>query len=237
MFGFSFERMVTLSILLRVSKVISNFSMTRLSLTIEPRHTSWISKNPLSMTAEILGFLLVSLPASAQTSILTQHYDNSRTGQNTAETMLTTSNVNSSSFGKLFWIPVDGYVYAQPLYVPGVTIPGKGIHNVLYIATEHDSLYAVDADNGTPLWNVRYLINGATTLSTSDVGGTQDINPEMGITGTPTIDPITNTLYVVVNTKEGIEHRLPAACRGYHYRRREVWRSNFDDRFRAGFSS
>jgi hypothetical protein len=204
--------MDALLILLKVSKVISDFFATPLSLTIEPRHMSWISKISLSMSAAILGLLLVCLPASAQTSILTQHYDNSRTGQNTAETILTTSNVNSSSFGKLFWIPVDGYVYAQPLYVSGVTIPGKGIHNVLYIATEHDSLYAVDADNGAPLWNVSYLINGATTLSTNDVGGTQDINPEMGITGTPTIDPTTNTLYVVVNTKEGtnIVYRLHA---------------------------
>ena len=199
--------MVTLLSFLEVLKLDSVFVMTRL-----PSVESWISRISLIVSAAILGPLLLALPASAQTSILTQHYDNSRTGQNTAETMLTTSNVNSSAFGKLFWIPVDGYVYAQPLYVPGVTIPGKGIHNVLYIATEHDSLYAVDADNGAPLWNVSYLINGATTLLTSDVGGTQDINPEMGITGTPTIDPLTNTLYVVVNTKEGtnIVYRLHA---------------------------
>ena len=74
----------------------------------------------------------------AQTSILTQHYDTLRTGQNTAETILTPANVNSTSFGKLFSISVQGYVYAQPLYVPGVAIPGNGTHNVLYVATEHD---------------------------------------------------------------------------------------------------
>src|SRR6202035_4267458 len=90
--------------------------------------------------------LLTSLTISAQTSILTQHYDASRTGQNTGETILNPSNVSSTSFGKLFGISVDGYVYAQPLYVPGVTIPGSGAHNVLYVATEHDSLYAFDAD-------------------------------------------------------------------------------------------
>ena len=101
---------------------------------------------------------------------LTQHYDISRTGQNTAETILTTSNVNSASFGKLFWIPVTGYVYAQPLYVPGVVIPGNGTHNVLYVATEHDQLYAFDADNGAQLWQVNFLINGATTVTTNDVG-------------------------------------------------------------------
>jgi hypothetical protein len=146
--------------------------------------------------------LFTSIAASAQTSILTQHYDTSRTGQNTAESILTTANVNTTSFGKLFSISVQGYVYAQPLYVPGVTIPENGTHNVLYVATEHDSLYAFDADNGSQLWYVSFLINGATTLSPSDVGNTQDINPEIGITGTPTIDPTTNTLYVVVNTKE-----------------------------------
>src|ERR1700691_5788961 len=146
--------------------------------------------------------LFTSIAASAQTSILTQHYDTSRTGQNTAESILTTANVNTTSFGKLFSISVQGYVYAQPLYDPGVTIPGNGTHNVLYVATEHDSLYAFDADTGSQLWKVSFLINGATTLSTSNVGGTQDINPEIGITGTPTIDPTTNTLYVVVNTKE-----------------------------------
>jgi hypothetical protein len=150
----------------------------------------------------VLAALLTSLAVSAQTSILTQHYDASRTGQNTAETILTTANVNTTSFGKLFSISVQGYVYAQPLYVPGVTIPGNGTHNVLYVATEHDFLYAFDADNGSQLWFVSFLINGATTLSPSDVGNTQDINPEIGITGTPTIDSTTNTLYVVVNTKE-----------------------------------
>lgn len=149
-------------------------------------------------------FLFVALlSAPAQTSILTQHYDNARTGQNTSESTLTPANVNSSSFGKLFELPVDGYVYAQPLYVPNVAIPGQGTHNVLYVATEHDSVYAFDADTGgAPLWQDSFLINGATPLSPSDVGNTQDINPEIGITGTPVIDASRGTLYVVVNTKE-----------------------------------
>jgi Malectin domain/Legume lectin domain/Chitobiase/beta-hexosaminidase C-terminal domain/Fn3 associated len=160
----------------------------------------------------LLAALLTSVPLSAQTSILTQHYDTARTGQNTTETVLTPSNVNSTSFGKLFSLTVDGYVYAQPLYVPAVAIPGNGTHNVLYVATEHDSLYAFDADSGSQLWHVTFLINGATTLTPSNVGGTQDINPEIGITGTPTIDPTTNTLYVVVNTVESsnIIYRLHA---------------------------
>jgi hypothetical protein len=163
-------------------------------------------------TLTLLAILFASDPLSAQTPILTQHYDAARTGQNTAETVLTLANVNSTSFGKLFSLAVDGYVYAQPLYVPAVAIPGNGTHNVLYVATEHDSLYAFDADNGSLLWHVSFLINGATTLSTSDVGDTQDINPEIGITGTPTIDATTNTIYVVVNTKESgnIIYRLHA---------------------------
>jgi hypothetical protein len=147
--------------------------------------------------------LLAPQSTPAQMNILTHHYDNTRTGQNTSETKLTPANVNSTTFGKIFAYSVDGYVYAQPLYMAGLTIPGKGVHNVLFVATEHDSLYAFDADtDGAPLWHVSFLINGATTLSTTDVGNTQDINPEMGITGTPTIDAATNTLYVIVNTKE-----------------------------------
>jgi hypothetical protein len=116
--------------------------------------------------------------------------------------------VNSTTFGELFSLTVDGYAYAQPLYVPAVAIPGKGTHNVLYVATEHDSLYAFDADTGSQLWTVSFLINGATTLSPSNVDGSQDINPEIGITGTPTIDPATNTLYVVVNTVVTTRFRL-----------------------------
>ena len=148
-------------------------------------------------------FAVSAVPAVfAQTPVLTHHYDNARTGQNTNETILTPATVDSTSFGKLFTLGVDGYVYAQPLYVPGLAIPGNGTHNVIFIATEHDSVYAFDADNGTQLWFRTFLINGATTLSTSDVGNTQDIHPEMGITGTPAIDSSTNTMYVVVNTKE-----------------------------------
>jgi Chitobiase/beta-hexosaminidase C-terminal domain/Legume lectin domain len=151
----------------------------------------------------LLTIFVAPFSAQAQTSILTQHYDNARDGQNTNETILTQSNVNSATFGKLFALGVDGQVYAQPLYVPGVAIPGQGTHNVLYVATEHDSVYAFDADaGGAPLWRVTFLVNGATTLSTADVGNTQDINPEIGITGTPAIDSSTKTLYVVANTKE-----------------------------------
>src|SRR5579863_4086915 len=163
----------------------------------------WMRKAVAGLCLLLLATVIAPRAAFAQTPILTQHYDNARDGQNTSETILTLANVNSTTFGKLFALGVDGQVYAQPLYVPGVAIPGQGTHNVLYVETENDSVYAFDADaGGAPLWQVTFLVNGATTLSTSDVGGTQDINPEIGVTGTPVIDLSTNTLYVVANTKE-----------------------------------
>ena len=89
----------------------------------------------------------------------TAQYDNQRTGANLNETTLTPRNVNPAHFGKLFAIPVDGDVYAQPLYVPNLEIPGKGVHNVIFIATEHDTVYALDAAGqpATPLWQVSFI--------------------------------------------------------------------------------
>jgi hypothetical protein len=136
-------------------------------------------------------------PAWAQVSVLTQHNNNSRTGANLNETTLTTANVNVSSFGKLFSISVDGFVYAQPLYMPSVNLPNLGIHNVLFIATAHDSVYAFDADTGAQLWKV-----SLGTPVPSSVINTPAIQVEVGIISTPVIDPSTNTLYVVPKTYE-----------------------------------
>ena len=172
-------------------------------------------------------FSALSLPAlflfgwsaTAQISVLTQHYDIARTGANTSETILTPANVNTSQFGKLFSYPVDGYVYAQPLYVPGVTMgagtPQAGTkHNVVFVATENDSVYAFDADsnspaaNASPLWRVTLLdaahgaAPGARVMLSSDITNQGDIVPVVGITSTPVIDPATGTLYVVGKTKE-----------------------------------
>jgi uncharacterized protein (TIGR03437 family) len=142
----------------------------------------------------------------AQVNVLTYQYDNSRAGQNLHELLLTKSDVNSSQFGKLFSQSVDGQVYGQPLYLAGVNVAGNGFHNVVLVATEHDSVYAFDADsnagaNASPLWEVHFT-NGTTvtTVSAADVNCTQ-IDPEIGITGTPVIDPSSGTIYVVAMTK------------------------------------
>jgi hypothetical protein len=142
-------------------------------------------------------------PTTTGTDVTTYHNDNARSGQNLTETILTPSNVNSSSFGKLLVISVDGKVDAQPLYLAKLSIPNRGIHNVLYVATEHASVYGFDADNGTLLWQVSMLASGETT---SDDHGCFQITPEIGVTATPVIDPKAGppgTIYVVAMSKDG----------------------------------
>lgn len=160
-------------------------------------------------------FAAVSVHA-APVNVTTWRYDNTRAGENTNETQLTPSNVNSTSFGKLFSYGTDGYAYAQPLYISALNIAG-GTHNVLFVATEHDSVYAFDADQNLQLWKASLIDTahgaaaGATTVPSADLG-TNDIVPEVGITATPVIDPASNTLYVVAKSKEngGYVHRLHA---------------------------
>jgi chitobiase/beta-hexosaminidase-like protein len=158
----------------------------------------------------------LNLPVFAQTNVTTWRNDIGRTGQNTQETQLTPANVHSATFGKYFAYPVDGYVYAQPLYVSGLNIAG-GAHNVVFIATEHDSVYAMDADHNQQLWHVSLLDSahgaaaGAATATKADIGGSS-IVPEIGITSTPVIDTATNTMFVVAKSKEngGFVERLHA---------------------------
>jgi hypothetical protein len=153
----------------------------------------------LGTMAAALG-VLASASANAQVNVTTYHNDNARTGQNTNETTLTPANVNSTTFGKLFTNTVDGVVYAQPLYMSNVGI-GGGTHNVLYVATQHDSVYAIDADTGTVYWQTSLIPAGGSTVSSSVDLNCGDISVEVGITGTPVIDPATATLYVVAKVK------------------------------------
>ena len=167
-----------------------------------------------------LWFALCGPPSQAQTAVnvLTRCYNNQRTGFNASETTLTTANVNSGQFGMLFSRPVDGEIYAQPLYAAGLTINGA-THNVLFVATMHDSVYAFDADNpmaSTPLWKTSYFqtVDGVnpvavntTSVPTSDMGfacggGYKDISSEVGVLSTPVIDQSTGTMYVIARTKE-----------------------------------
>jgi hypothetical protein len=145
----------------------------------------------------------VPVVVTAYAGTFVYHNDAGRTGQNLNETVLNTGNVNSTQFGKLFSYPVDGQIYGQPLYVPGVSVPGQGVHNVVYVATENDSVYAFDADGTvtTPLWQVSFLTNGAQTLNTNDIGGCANISPQVGITSTPVIDPVSGVMYVLARTK------------------------------------
>lgn len=137
--------------------------------------------------------------------ITTSQYDNARTGANLHETTLTPRNVNARQFGKLFTFHVDGDVYAQPLYLPGLDIPGKGKHDVVFVATEHDTVYAFDAAAAptTPLWQVSFTnaARGVTTVA-ADAVNCPFIYPEIGITSTPVIDAQSETLYVLVRTSE-----------------------------------
>ncbi len=137
--------------------------------------------------------------------IATAQYDNARTGANLLETILTPQNVNVGQFGRIAFFPVDGDVYAQPLYVPKLEIPGRGSHNVVFIATEKDSVYAFDADatSTEPLWQVSFVDakKYISPVSNRDVF-CPFIQPDVGITSTPVIDLSSKTLYALARTRE-----------------------------------
>ena len=152
-------------------------------------NSATLTVNPVTTTSNI--------------DVITYHYDNLRTGQNTSETTLTPANVTQTKFGKLGSFTVDGHVDAQPLYLSNVAIPTKGAKNVLYAVTEHDTVYAFDADsvNGstsTVLWSASMLASGE---SSSDDRGCGQVTPEIGITSTPVIDRTRNAIYVVAVSK------------------------------------
>jgi len=174
---------------------------------------------PKVLGALALAMVTVSPREGAAQDVLTFQYDNSRDGANTNEVVLSPGNVNTTNFGRLFTYAVDGYVYAQPLYVSNVTVPGQGIHNVVFVATENDTVYAFDADsNAGPdaglLWHTNLGIAAESILFGVRYHHNV-LNPLIGITGTPVIDPASGTLYVDVFSGEvedttNCVHRLHA---------------------------
>ncbi len=171
----------------------------------------------LLLSAVVFG---ASLSTPGQVNVLTYHNDFARTGQNTNETLLTPANVNTNTFGLLFDYAVDGQVYAQPLYVSNLPIPGQGTHNVVFVATQHNSVYAFDADSnagpaGGLLWHTNLGPSAATPNNDfgNRYGPYHDIDPEVGITSTPVIDLNAGTLYLDAFTHDGAglyHHRIHA---------------------------
>jgi hypothetical protein len=142
-------------------------------------------------------------PATADADVLTAHDNSARTGWNSHETALTTANVNQRSFGKLFDVHVDGQVFAQPLIAGGVNIPQIGRRNLLIVATEHNSVYGIDADTGVTYWRHTFeACCGVSAVPTSMLYGCKQVAPLVGISSTPVIDRRTGTVYVVAKNVE-----------------------------------
>ena len=166
-----------------------------------------IVSNTVGSQTSAMAALMVNSVTASTIDVVTYHYDNLRTGQNLNETILTPANVNSTAFGKLGAFTVDGRVDAQPLYLSAVAIPSVGTKNILYVATEHGSVYAFDADsvNGNTsvfLWKASVLGSGETS---SDDRGCSQVTPEIGVTATPVIDRTRGThgaIYVVAMSKD-----------------------------------
>jgi hypothetical protein len=187
-------------------------SLTLASLqTDEAGSYTLVASNALGATNSLPAILTVLPPPNPSAlNVLTYHNDNTRQGANTNEVLLTPANVNASTFGRLLTYPTDGQIFAQPLYVSGLVVPGQGIHNAVFVVTENNTVYAFDADsnagtNGGLLWQTNLGI--AVSSDNGEFGGRfstyyPDIQPVVGITGTPVIDPVSGTLYVNVHTRE-----------------------------------
>ncbi len=155
----------------------------------------------LRTLTRLLPALVLAVPGPAQVNVLTANYDIQRTNANLKETILNQANVNTNTFGKLGYFPVDGEIYAQPLYASGIQIAGQGKHDVVFVATMHNSVYAIDADtpaSSVPLWQVNFGLSVP-----SSVLDFTDILPEVGVLSTPVIDLSRQVMYVVSDTLEG----------------------------------
>ncbi|HEY3929686.1 MAG TPA: Ig-like domain-containing protein [Candidatus Koribacter sp.] len=151
----------------------------------------------------------VTSSAPAAINYTTWKYDNSRDGLNPNETILTPTNVKSS-FGTLFTVKVDGKIWTQPLYMNGLTI-GSARHNVVYVATDHDDLYALDGDSGATLWHKSLLPTGESPANSTAIHS--DVQPLVGVVGTPVIDPASSTIYLIAQSGDAngnYFHRLHA---------------------------
>ena len=199
--------------------------VTSNSATYAAPNTAGIYSISAISVADVTKRASISIGVTDLTGVLTYHNNLSRDGTNIHEFALTTSNVNTATFGKLYSCQADGAIYAQPLWVPNLTVAGAS-HNVIIVATQHESLYAFDADATpcTTLWHVNLVdsahggSSGETSVPSGGAGalvgsGYGDISPEVGITGTPVIDPTSNTIYVVsksVNASTQFFQRLHA---------------------------
>jgi hypothetical protein len=159
-------------------------------------------KTVTALIGATLAFTLATriVTSAVGTDVVTYHNDNARTGQNLSETVLTPASVNVNTFGKLGFVSLDGKVDAQPLFLSALSIPVRGTRDVLYVATEHGSVYALDASDGSVIWRTSSLGAGETT---SDTRGCSQVTPEIGITSTPVIDRSRGVIYVVAMSKSG----------------------------------
>lgn len=197
------------------NRAIVNLILFNQLLTVLPCQFKVLCKMnqlPGRTTVALTAIAFLVYHQALATPVLTYHNNNARTGANTNETLLTLANVNTNSFGLLMKYDVDGYVYAQPLYVPGLAIAGHGTHNTVFVATANNSVYAFDADShagpdGGLLWHAS-LGDGIDVVTNHEFGGRyhnnvfQDMFPRVGITGTPVIDLANGTLLVDAFTRE-----------------------------------
>src|ERR1035437_8465480 len=161
-------------------------------------------------TLLILSLVAFVCSAKADVAVLTQHNDLARTGANLSETTLNTTNVNTNQFGLVFTRAVDDQIYAQPLVMTNINLGAKGTRNIVIVATVNDSVYAFDADDpsvSTQYWHVSFLGPGVVPPSNTDMtgacsGGYVDFSGHIGIVGTPVIDPVAGTIFLVARTKE-----------------------------------